>query len=374
MKYLIFNLLADGTPTSRFARELAIVMDEAGEPVRVHQLGQAMVNGQVYVLSSHFLEPRYHRLIDLMFGPICPGKEMYFFGDVKDAVNRILRKGDCAPTNYAFITLAGWDDSAQRLALARGLMNYDRVFVFSESDQDELAKLQVPSEVVGDVREYIHIEQDVEEQQDLGKLLVVIPSDSRNGDVPELVADEIYKTLPPGDAVFNVILDKEDWNMSLARNCGIRRAKEGGFDYVAFHDIDAKVPEGYWEVIKSLLATSSDNVVVPKFVGEPSGVGGTASGNIALCVDKALEINGYDENYVGGGSEDIDFLFRLTRDTIAFEVVPDCPPIIHYDHAPRPGREKWDKTNEERVRRVMDYEDLDVKSSLIGVDWKKGNE
>lgn len=366
MKYVIFNVLADGTPTTRFGRELVLAIRDAGQPIRVMQMGHFMVGGQIYTLSSHFLEPRYHCLIDLMSGPLVPGKEMYVLGDVKDVVQRILRRDDCAPRNYAFITMASWDDSPQKVALARGLLNYDQIYVFSDTDQKTLANMGVPSEVVGEPSEYVTIGEEGDAAElNQGRLAVAIPAGCGVSEAEvERTQSYLESCLPAGDCCFVVSLDKEVWNMSLARNVAIQRAYEEGFDYIAFHDVDIQAHPGYWGEVKHHLAKSADNVVVPKFVGEPSGIVGIASGNIAIGVKKALEIDGYDENYVGGGSEDIDFLFRLGRDTVSFQITPESPPLVHYDHEPRRDRNKYDVINDERVRRVMDYEDLDVQSIL----------
>ena len=370
MKYLLFNVLADGTPTTRFARELALEIDKAGEDIRVHQLGHARIGGEIVFVSHHFLEKRYHRLVDLMFGPPRAGTEMYLFGDIKEAVGRILQPNECAPINYAFITLAGWGDTAHRLPLARGLANYDRVFVFSESDQAELERLGVSSEVVGDVSEYIHIEAVIKEEEVLGRLLVIVPVDGRVEDeVLDTRMDKVDADLC-GDDVCNVSnLDQDVWNMSKARNLGIIDAHRMGFDYVAFNDIDIEAPVGYWREVKKILAQSPDNIVVPNYVGSSGTSASIASGNIAMHVSKALEVDGYDENYVGGGGEDVDFLFRLNRDTVSFQVTPNAPPLVHHDHPTREDRVRYNLANEDRIRRVMDYEDLDVESCLI--EYKK---
>lgn len=365
MKYVLFHLLEDGTPTTRFARELVLAIDDAKEPIRVLPLGHTKIGNDIYFVSPDFFEERYKKIVSLMWGPLVPGKEMYVFGDVREVVQRILRKDECAPLNYAFVTLAGWDNPAERLTLARGLMNYDRVFVFSEADRQSLEMMGVDCEVVGDVKEYIHIEAKKEEGPEVGRLLVVVPCDGEQKEAyVDSVKAAINTELGENDAVWAVELSKQEWNMSLARNLGIQKALEEGFDYVAFQDLDIETPYGYYTLTKSLLAESSDNVVVPTFVGVPSGKAGTASGNIALHVEKALEIDGYDENYVGGGSEDIDFLFRLNRDSVCFQVRPDCPPLKHFDHEPRGSRSDYDKVNEARVKRVMGYEDLETKSIL----------
>jgi hypothetical protein len=365
MKYLLFNILADGTPTTRFARELTIAIDDAGEALRVLPLGQTKIGEDVFFLSTDFLEERYHRIISLMWGPPTPGKEMYVFGDVKEVVQRILRKEDCAPVSYAFITLAGWENKAERLALSRGLLNYDRVFVFSEADQASLAAMNVESEIVGDVKEYITIERRIEAQAPTGRLLVVVPTDgTQSEDFIDAFVAAAQTEIGEQDAVWAVEVSQAEWNMSFARNLGIKKAYEEGFDYIAFQDIDIETPPGYYSKVKQILAETSDNVVVPPFVGVPSGIGGNASGNVAMHVEKALEVDGYDEYYIGGGSEDIDFLFRLNRDTVCFEITPDTAPLKHYDHEPRGDRSKYDLVNEARVKKVMDYMDLETKSIL----------
>jgi predicted glycosyltransferase involved in capsule biosynthesis len=89
-----------------------------------------------------------------------------------------------------------------------------------------------------------------------------------------------------------------------------------------------------------------------------------------LLVSKTLVfkmLKGYDEGYVGGGAEDIDFIHRA-METLGVVIVESFAHIIHQTHEVRSERLEANALNEERFRRVRAGEDVGFTSILVEKD------
>jgi glycosyltransferase involved in cell wall biosynthesis len=139
------------------------------------------------------------------------------------------------------------------------------------------------------------------------------------------------------------------WSIAKARNVGLQ-ASDGTGEWVFCVDADIVVPPGFLQALKDHIAKNPSQGVAPIVTEmgrhlKTSEVYGTGweeeqtfgerigSGLSALPVGLVKEVHGWDEKYVGYGSEDIDLLVRLDR-TRGFrtEAWQDGPRLYHQPH------------------------------------------
>jgi len=180
--------------------------------------------------------------------------------------------------------------------------------------------------------------------------------------------DETFIRLESLCAQYGASLVTEDtfedvqWNIARARNVGVRHATETT-DWVMCVDADIVLSPGCIQALKMAIVRDPGQGYAP-YVDEVSEVvGGWArreakeilgsrigSGIAALPRAKIEELRGWDEEYEGYGSEDIDLFHRLRN--MGFEVVPwECPTgrPQHQAHPPSGVKMTSGKENLARV-------------------------
>jgi hypothetical protein len=138
----------------------------------------------------------------------------------------------------------------------------------------------------------------------------------------------------------------QGWNMSRARNNGVK-APGLRFDVVAPLDADLVIPDGYIEEVRK----ATDHVLVP-YCETPGGFR-IAAGAAAMPREWVVAARGWDEEYEGYGSEDIDMTFRLGEahaapGSVVYKLRQDIM-LKHHDHEPCKGREEYGQKNMQRV-------------------------
>lgn len=128
----------------------------------------------------------------------------------------------------------------------------------------------------------------------------------------------------------HVHTETDTWNMSLARNQGIRYAKEQGCDLIFFHDVDIVPTRRLFLEIKERLRATPNVICIPQLANEER----QPSGLTAMTVETAYKVGGFDEGYQEYGSEDIDFIFRAKaqKDIATIQLLNS---VIHEPHPQR---------------------------------------
>lgn len=133
------------------------------------------------------------------------------------------------------------------------------------------------------------------------------------------------------------------WSIARARNGGLWACETG--TYVLTLDCDIAVPEDYLDLVRAWLAEHPEKGIAPEVVQLerymsrdetlPTGGAPKRNGTGLSVLPRAyvLELGGWDEGYVGYGSEDIDLLWRL-RKIKGYEAEPvEGIRVFHQPHA-----------------------------------------
>jgi len=160
------------------------------------------------------------------------------------------------------------------------------------------------------------------------------------------------------------------WTIARARNGGLWASRSG--DYILTLDCDIAVPEDYLALVRGWVVDNPDKGLAPAVLqlerytgkeerlpsaGKPKRNG---TGLSVLPKDKVLELGGWDEKYVGYGSEDIDLLWRL-RKSFDFNVEPvEGIRVFHQPHELTEDREVQGKRNMLRLdgKIIAEFEGL----------------
>lgn len=137
------------------------------------------------------------------------------------------------------------------------------------------------------------------------------------------------------------------WNMSAARNAGVRGLEalvsSAHLGHVAFVDADVVVPPGYLQRLAREAYKRPGLVLTPYVIDEGRDVSTAriASGMSVFPLKALIDARGFAEGYVGWGEEDLDLLHRLREmhNTPAV-LLPNMPPATHTPHAAREGDEQ----------------------------------
>ena len=79
------------------------------------------------------------------------------------------------------------------------------------------------------------------------------------------------------------------------------------------------------------------------------------SANLAFWRKDAVEVNGFDERYVGYGGEDIDFVIRMNRAGIVWRKIRHLGVVYHFKHPTRPCDGQTVMERNEEVFRSSEY-------------------
>lgn len=143
------------------------------------------------------------------------------------------------------------------------------------------------------------------------------------------------------------------WTIARARNAGFNALKQVvtlAPRYVVALDADLRVPDGWVAAARALVqkqCAMETAIFVPLAVehGEGESRVRRASGAALLPRGLVETARGWDESYVGYGSEDLDLIHRLRTDLGARLVLlspDDLPPLQHAPHPPRPERAEYE--------------------------------
>lgn len=214
-------------------------------------------------------------------------------------------------------------------------------------------------------------------------MLVIIPFKDRDVSTLEVVIRAVVPQLGPMDDLivsdqgstdacfaevvdvctrFGVSLASDDvptgtfWNISRARNVGLRESIET--DWVMSLDADIVLPPGFFAALKQAIVLDPDQGysplidesldVLPRWQRiESQGKGRIGSGISALPRKLVEQERGWDELFLGYGSEDIDLLLRLRNKYQFNSVAWECPAgrPIHFAHASVQYKEAYGKRN-----------------------------
>ncbi len=140
----------------------------------------------------------------------------------------------------------------------------------------------------------------------------------------------------------------ELWNMSKARNNGFK-APGQRFDIVCSVDVDLVVPEGFTAEVRE---KALDKILVP-FARTVDGPNRFASGASAIPALWVEEVRGWDEEYEGYGSEDIDLTYRIgelfEQGTVVYSLRGDIV-FDHHEHAATSVKEEYGQRNMQRFQ------------------------
>lgn len=128
---------------------------------------------------------------------------------------------------------------------------------------------------------------------------------------PERCGAWLEETFPEavrsGRCVVERVTSRNVFNKSAAHNAGARRAIAGGADYLCFLDADTMIAPGFFdwllprlEQAQFLIAARSGDYDVPSLTGL-----------LVVSATKFAESEGFDESFLGWGSEDIEMRLRL---------------------------------------------------------------
>jgi hypothetical protein len=205
----------------------------------------------------------------------------------------------------------------------------------------------------------------IEVNQEEPKLAVIIPY----GNLDPIVLEQTYLKLDwlldDSDMIIvseisefkikeyehHVHTESENWNMSLARNQGVKYAKEHGCQFVWFLDIDVTPTKRVITEIKESLKADPTGIYIPRISNEYlNKKHRPGSGLMALSIETIYDLGGFDEGFDIYGSEDVDFLFRAQkkRNQAARELQFM---VFHEPHSYRdPDRDAYAKENLERFK------------------------
>jgi hypothetical protein len=157
----------------------------------------------------------------------------------------------------------------------------------------------------------------------------------------------------------------EGWNISAARNAGWLWTKLSTVcAFVAFVDADVAVPEDYLKRLAREAYKRPGMVLTPYVVDRGSDVTKTAriaSGMSLYPVELIDLTNGFPEDFVGWGHEDIALLTVLREQHgIPSVPLPNAPPGVHTPHEVRAGY----LHNSEAASNLARLEDVQRKIAL----------
>lgn len=199
----------------------------------------------------------------------------------------------------------------------------------------------------------------------LGPMDEVIVSDQGSDD-PTFARVEALCRQYGASLVSEEVFGEAEWNIARARNVGLRQAVEST-DWVMCVDADVVLSPGFVQELKLAIMRDGGQGYAP-IIDEVASVGSgwanrepkeilggrIASGCAALPRALVEQAHGWDEEYCGYGSEDIDLFLRLRH--TGFEVVPwECPTgkPQHQAHAPSEVKQEAGQRSLERVGQRM---------------------
>jgi len=166
------------------------------------------------------------------------------------------------------------------------------------------------------------------------------------------------------------------WSIARARNVGLRSAMDSA-EWVMCMDADIILPQGFMDAVKTEAMENPEQGIAPRVAElseeksaelvEKGVLGGIepvsdvllegqriGAGVAALPVSVVEDARGWDETFVGYGSEDIDLFIRL-RESTGFEVAEWKDGLCLY-HQPHDAQHAHGSENLKRVTRRMEGE------------------
>ncbi len=148
------------------------------------------------------------------------------------------------------------------------------------------------------------------------------------------------------------------WNIARARNAGFRWSHNTitmAPRYVMAVDADLRFPDGWVQNVRarvSALHGRETALFIPRAVDAGGARSRIASGASLLprCLLEAAR--GWDAEYCGYGSEDLDLIHRLRHDLASRMVqfdVKDVPPLTHVAHPPRAEKLEYGRASLARL-------------------------
>lgn len=181
-----------------------------------------------------------------------------------------------------------------------------------------------------------------------------------------------------------------EWSQAKCRNAGAKVAEELGAELVFFLDNDILLPKGTIDNLATVVEGShprapSADIAIPvvadgqrfyfasdipdHLLNLDMGTPRPGSGCILLRLDHFKEAGGYDESFVGWGSEDIVMLWRLEKMGHLKHVLEEVV-LYHQPHDENPWKAKIGEKNAQRALEIMKKSEPE----LINVDgWGDGN-
>ncbi len=158
------------------------------------------------------------------------------------------------------------------------------------------------------------------------KLAIIVPYKNRE--------DQLYKFIGHMDwflgdkfedfTIFIVEQQSPDlFNYGALCNTAVDYLKDEGYEYYVFHDVDLLPQEGcdYSSLnIQYPTHMASKILDIPKFKAYPHYIGGV----FKISKVQFEKINGFSNDYWGGGFEYIDLLYRMNK------VIPDTLPVVKF--------------------------------------------
>jgi len=148
------------------------------------------------------------------------------------------------------------------------------------------------------------------------------------------------------------------WNIARARNAGFlaaRRVTTMAPRYVIALDHDIRMPQGWLADARRIVMEQCyrETVVFVPQVADTDGERVRIGSGVALLPRGLVETaRGWDEQYYGYGSEDLDLIHRLRTDLGARLVMLDAKalePLLHVPHDERPERREYGPASLKRL-------------------------
>jgi hypothetical protein len=178
------------------------------------------------------------------------------------------------------------------------------------------------------------------------------------------------------------------WSLSLARNAGAKVAADLGAELLFFVDADILLPPGAIDGLATVIEgthprAGSADMVVPRvhqsdrflYASElplknpPQGETRPGSGCAMVRLKDFVDVHGYDETYVGWGSEDIDLLVRMER-MGGVKLLHEEVVLRHQPHAESPYKAQTGQFNQAKSMALMEATGETPKVNVDG--WGEG--